>query len=61
MVANGDVLVQPFLNAIQAEGEWSLLFYGGAYSHAVLKRPRQNDFRVQRGAWRTAERPCSCS
>lgn len=47
MVANGDVLVQPFLDAIQAEGEWSLLFYGGAHSHAVLKRPKQNDFRVQ--------------
>jgi glutathione synthase/RimK-type ligase-like ATP-grasp enzyme len=47
MVANGRVLVQPFLDAILVEGEWSLLFYDGIYSHAVLKRPRQNDFRVQ--------------
>jgi glutathione synthase/RimK-type ligase-like ATP-grasp enzyme len=48
MVANGRVLVQPFLAAIQDEGEWSLLFYDGVYSHAVLKRPGENDFRVQR-------------
>ena len=47
MVENGRVLVQPFLEAIQTEGEWSLLFYGGEYSHSVLKRPRQDDFRVQ--------------
>ena len=47
MVANGEVLVQPFLDVVQADGEWSLLFYGGVYSHAVLKRPRPGDFRVQ--------------
>jgi glutathione synthase/RimK-type ligase-like ATP-grasp enzyme len=28
-------------------GEWSLLFFAGAYSHAVRKRPRAGDFRVQ--------------
>lgn len=55
MVASGRVLVQPFLPAIQAEGEWSLLFYGGRYSHAVLKRPQQNDFRVQREHGGTAD------
>ncbi|MEP6991518.1 MAG: hypothetical protein ABJA80_11370, partial [bacterium] len=48
MVDRGRVLVQPFLDEVQLEGEWSLLFYGGAYSHAVLKRPRKGDFRVQR-------------
>ncbi len=47
MVARGRVLVQPYLDVIAAEGEWSLLFYGGAYSHGVLKRPRPGDFRVQ--------------
>jgi glutathione synthase/RimK-type ligase-like ATP-grasp enzyme len=47
MVESGRVLVQPFLDAIQTEGEWSLLFYGGEYSHSVLKRPQQDDFRVQ--------------
>ena len=29
------------------EGEWSFVFIGGAYSHAVLKRPAEGDFRVQ--------------
>lgn len=41
------VLVQPFLDAVTTEGEWSLLFFGGQLSHAVLKRPTPGDFRVQ--------------
>lgn len=47
--ASGDepVMVQPFLPDIQRGGEWSLCFFGGAYSHAVIKRPRLGDFRVQ--------------
>ena len=47
MVARGRVLVQPYLDVIAADGEWSLLFYAGAYSHSALKRPRCGDFRVQ--------------
>lgn len=39
-------LAQPFLPEI-AEGEWSIVFFDGAYSHAVLKRPRAGEFRVQ--------------
>lgn len=46
LVHAGDVLVQPYLHAIE-QGEWSLCFLGGRYSHAVLKRPRHGDFRVQ--------------
>ncbi len=42
-----DCLVQPFLAELVSEGEWSLLFFRGAYSHAVLKRPERGDFRVQ--------------
>ena len=55
MVTNGEVLVQPFLDVVQADGEWSLLFYGGVYSHSVLKRPRSGDFRVQREHGGTSE------
>ena len=55
MVESGRVLVQPFLPAIQTEGEWSLLFFGGEYSHAVLKRPRHDDFRVQQAHGGTAD------
>ena len=29
------------------DGEWSLLFFGGVYSHAVLKKPARDDYRVQ--------------
>jgi glutathione synthase/RimK-type ligase-like ATP-grasp enzyme len=42
-----DCLVQPFLPELISDGEWSLLFFRGVYSHAVLKRPGQGDFRVQ--------------
>jgi glutathione synthase/RimK-type ligase-like ATP-grasp enzyme len=42
-----DLLVQPFLPEV-IQGEWSFIFFGGRYSHAVLKRPAAGDFRVQR-------------
>ena len=41
------LLVQPYVAAIAEHGEWSLLFAAGRYSHAVIKRPRSGDFRVQ--------------
>jgi glutathione synthase/RimK-type ligase-like ATP-grasp enzyme len=40
------VMVQPFLPEI-AEGEWSLVFLGGEFSHAVRKVPAAGEFRVQ--------------
>ena len=46
LAAASDVLVQPFLPEIEP-GESSLIFFGGAFSHAVLKRPKAGDFRVQ--------------
>jgi glutathione synthase/RimK-type ligase-like ATP-grasp enzyme len=42
-----DCLVQPFVPELVSEGEWSLLFFRGRYSHAVLKRADRGDFRVQ--------------
>jgi glutathione synthase/RimK-type ligase-like ATP-grasp enzyme len=42
------VLVQPYLPEVAAHGEWSLIFIGGEFSHARLKRPAAGDFRVQR-------------
>ena len=47
IVAERDLLLQPFMPEIQTQGEISMLFYGGQYSHAILKKPVQNDFRVQ--------------
>lgn len=40
-------MVQPFLEAISTEGELSLFYFGGEFSHAVRKRAAAGDFRVQ--------------
>lgn len=40
-------LVQSFEKNIIDEGEFSLFYFGGKYSHTILKIPKQNDFRVQ--------------
>jgi glutathione synthase/RimK-type ligase-like ATP-grasp enzyme len=47
LTAGGEVMVQPLLETLAAEGEWSFVFLGGEFSHAVLKRPASGDFRVQ--------------
>ncbi|KAA3600104.1 MAG: hypothetical protein DWQ06_09910, partial [Calditrichaeota bacterium] len=41
------ILVQRFLPEIQTKGEWSLIFFGNEFSHAILKKAKQGDFRVQ--------------
>ncbi|QQR90909.1 MAG: hypothetical protein IPJ88_04030 [Myxococcales bacterium] len=43
----GTWLLQPMLDEIQRDGEWSLIYIDGHFSHCVLKKPKQNDFRVQ--------------
>jgi glutathione synthase/RimK-type ligase-like ATP-grasp enzyme len=40
-------MVQPYIPAIETEGETSLLFFGGRFSHAVNKRPVPGEFRIQ--------------
>ncbi|MEO8201593.1 MAG: hypothetical protein ABI679_13780 [Gemmatimonadota bacterium] len=47
MLQAGQVMVQRFEQAVVDGGEWSLVFLGGEFSHAVLKRPEAGDFRVQ--------------
>lgn len=42
-----DFIVQPFLKEIEDAGELSFLFFGGKFSHAVLKTAAEGDFRVQ--------------
>lgn len=39
--------VQPFMENIQTEGEYSLFYFAAEYSHAILKTPKSGDFRVQ--------------
>ena len=41
------LLVQPFVDEIVDAGEWSIVFFDGEYSHAVVKKPATGDFRVQ--------------
>lgn len=43
----GAAMVQPYLPEIERSGEVSMIFFGGAFSHAISKRPRPGDFRVQ--------------
>jgi glutathione synthase/RimK-type ligase-like ATP-grasp enzyme len=47
-IRDRDLLIQPYMHEITSHGEWSLVFFAGRYSHAVLKKPADGDFRVQR-------------
>ncbi len=57
--AGRPLLVQPFMPSIQVDGEYSLIYFNGKYSHAILKTPAPGDFRVQEehGGIITAARP----
>jgi glutathione synthase/RimK-type ligase-like ATP-grasp enzyme len=41
------MIVQPLIEEIARTGEFSLMLFDGDYSHAVVKRPKAGDFRVQ--------------
>jgi glutathione synthase/RimK-type ligase-like ATP-grasp enzyme len=43
----GPAMIQPFLPDILDGGEISLIYAGGAFTHAIRKRPQPGDFRVQ--------------
>jgi glutathione synthase/RimK-type ligase-like ATP-grasp enzyme len=47
LLQRGTVLVQPYMDVIATQGELSMIFIDGRFSHAVVKRPRHGDFRVQ--------------
>ncbi len=56
LLAQEDYLAQPYLPEVE-QGEWSFLFFGGEFSHSLLKVPKEGDFRVQHyhgGTFRTA-------
>ena len=40
-------MAQPCMNAIHDDGEYSLMYIGGEFSHAIRKVPKPGDFRVQ--------------
>jgi glutathione synthase/RimK-type ligase-like ATP-grasp enzyme len=43
----GDVLVQPFAEEVPRDGELSLMFIDGEFSHSAIKRASGGEFRVQ--------------
>ncbi|MEM7560068.1 MAG: hypothetical protein AAF394_13190, partial [Planctomycetota bacterium] len=47
VLGNRELMLQPFLESISEEGEYSLFYLGGHFSHAIVKRPAKGDFRVQ--------------
>ena len=59
-ILNGEAMVQAFVPEIVVRGETSLIFFGGAFSHAILKTPKAGDIRVQEdhgGAARAVDAP----
>ena len=47
LLKSGRYMIQEFMEGVEKDGEYSLLFFGQQYSHAVKKTARAGDFRVQ--------------
>ncbi len=58
MLRKQGAIIQPFAPQIR-EGEWSLIFFNGIYSHAVLKKPGDGSMfvHVERGGSNHAAEP----
>jgi len=59
LLSQADLLVQKFMKEVPEQGEWSLIFFNNKFSHAVIKKPAGEDFRVQNdfGGHATATNP----
>ncbi len=47
LISDEDMMLQPFQKNIMTKGEASFIVIGGKYTHAVLKKGKAGDFRVQ--------------
>ena len=47
LIANESMLIQEFQNSVLSKGEVSFIIFGGKFSHAILKKAKPGDFRVQ--------------
>ncbi len=47
LVKERDMLIQPFQETITSLGEASLMVFKGKYTHAILKKAKAGDYRVQ--------------
>lgn len=46
LIRTNAYMLQPFIPEITTHGEWSLTFFGGHYSHSILKKPRENSILI---------------
>jgi len=42
-----EAMIQAFLPSVVEEGEYSFLYFGGKFSHGLIKRPKKGDYRIQ--------------
>lgn len=42
-----EAMVQAFLPSVVEEGEYSFLYFGGQFSHGLIKRAKSGDYRIQ--------------
>ncbi|MEP1150638.1 MAG: hypothetical protein ABJH08_02815 [Balneola sp.] len=47
LIAKEDMMIQPFQYNIATKGEVSFMVMGGKFTHAILKKAKSGDFRVQ--------------
>ena len=47
LIAEEDMMLQPFQHNIAIKGEVSFMVMGGEFTHAILKKAKSGDFRVQ--------------
>ena len=47
LIAQEAMMLQPFQHNIVSKGEVSMMVFNGQYSHAILKKAKAGDFRVQ--------------
>jgi len=40
-------MIQAFLPSVVEEGEYSFIYFGGKFSHGLIKRPKTGDYRIQ--------------
>ena len=52
LLANESLMLQPYLPAVESEGELSTVHVDGAFAHGVRKVPVAGDYRVQDDFWR---------
>lgn len=44
---HNQIIVQKYIPEISSNGEWAMIYFDGEFSHSVLRKPADGDFRVQ--------------